>query len=69
VQGIIDTGYRGELFSAVWNLTSQPVVVTKGDRIAQFIILPNETQNTLLVRSEALGDSERGLGGFGSSGA
>lgn len=69
VQGIIDTGYRGELFSAAWNLTSKDVVVNRGERLAQFIILPNETQNTLLVRSEALGDSERGLGGFGSSGA
>lgn len=68
VQGIIDTGYRGELFSAVWNLTDKPVLIEKGDRIAQFIILPNETQNTLLQRVDALGNSERGMGGFGSSG-
>lgn len=68
VQGIIDTGYRGELFSAVWNLTDKPVLVQKGERIAQFIVLPNATANTVLVRGDALGASERGWAGFGSSG-
>ncbi|WKW85448.1 deoxyuridine triphosphatase [Microbacterium phage Milani] len=68
VQGIIDTGYTGELFSAVWNLTSESVTVEEGDRIAQLIILPNSTANSVLRRTDALGDTTRGGAGFGSSG-
>ncbi|QLF82741.1 deoxyuridine triphosphatase [Microbacterium phage Cicada] len=68
VQGIIDTGYTGELFSAVWNLTDQSVVVEEGDRIAQLIILPNSTANSVLRRTDGLGATGRGDRGFGSSG-
>lgn len=68
VQGIIDTGYRGELFSAVWNLTDKAVVLEQGERIAQLIILPNATQQSVLSRTDALGQSVRGNNGFGSSG-
>lgn len=68
VQGIIDTGYTGELFSAVWNLTSEPVTLTRGERVAQLIILPNSTAQTLMVQAEALGETSRGWAGFGSSG-
>lgn len=68
VQGIIDTGYRGELFSAVWNLTSQPVKLEQGERIAQLILLPNSTAQSVLFQTDALGQSVRGDNGFGSSG-
>lgn len=68
VQGIIDGGYRGELFSAVWNLTDQEVIIEAGERIAQLIILPNATMSSVLIRTDALGDSDRGFQGFGSSG-
>ncbi|XAO35665.1 deoxyuridine triphosphatase [Microbacterium phage FireCastle] len=68
VQGIIDTGYTGELFSAVWNLTDKPVLIEEGDRVAQLIILPNSTQQSVLRRSDGLGDTKRGSNGFGSSG-
>lgn len=69
VQGVIDTGYRGELFSAVWNLTSEAVKIARGERIAQLILLPNATAQSVLVRHEGdLAGSERGFGGFGSSG-
>jgi dUTP pyrophosphatase len=66
--GLIDAGYRGEVTCAVVNLDRQrPVRVAKGDRIAQLVIVAVPT-----VRpewSEELPASERGEGGFGSSGA
>lgn len=68
IPGVIDTGYRGELFSAVWNLTDEPVHLEQGDRIAQLIILPNSTANSVLARVDQLAGSERGFGGFGSTG-
>ena len=69
VQGVIDTGYRGELFSAVWNLTDKSVLLQRGERVAQLILLPNSTADSVLVRHEGdLQASERGFGGFGSSG-
>lgn len=68
VQGIIDTGYTGELFSAVWNLTDKAVVLEEGERVAQLIVLPNSTANSVLRRTDALGDTTRGGAGFGSSG-
>lgn len=68
VQGIIDTGYTGELFSAVWNLTDQPVTLKRGERVAQLIILPNSTAQTVMVQARALGVTSRGWAGFGSSG-
>lgn len=68
VQGIIDTGYTGELFSAVWNLTSKPVLLEQGERVAQLILLPNSTSKSLLVQADSLGKTTRGEHGFGSSG-
>lgn len=68
VQGIIDTGYTGELFSAVWNLTDKPVLLEQGERVAQLILLPNATASSVLFQTDALGQSTRGSNGFGSSG-
>lgn len=69
--GIIDVGYRGELFAGVWNLTDHDVEVVAGERISQLIILQNRTAE-VMVR-ELVGDEEftphaRGVRGFGSSG-
>jgi len=68
VQGIIDTGYRGELFSAVQNLRQEETVLEVGERVAQFILLPNVTASTILKPVESLNTSTRGSHGFGSSG-
>ena len=68
IQGVIDCGYQGELFSAVWNLTDRPVTVEAGDRIAQLIIIKNETALHQRVLSAELEPTLRGTSGFGSSG-
>lgn len=68
--GIIDAGYRGELYAGAFNLTQQEVVVEAGDRIAQLIILENSTAVTEmpLIPDEQLDPHDRGTNGFGSSG-
>ena len=69
IQGVIDEGYRGELFSAVWNLTDHDVILEAGERVAQLILMPNITVTTELVEVQELDASVRGSNGFGSSGA
>jgi dUTP pyrophosphatase len=70
--GVIDTGYRGELYAGVFNLTDQTVVIRRGDRIAQFILTTNPTERTqLMTAPDSLFDTlghARGTAGFGSSG-
>jgi dUTP pyrophosphatase len=65
--GLIDAGYRGELQVLLVNHGSAVVVVERGDRIAQLVI--QRTQRVEVVEVQALPDSERGAGGFGSTGA
>jgi dUTP pyrophosphatase len=65
--GLIDSGYRGEIVCAVVNLDNERSVrIQRGDRIAQLVIVPVAAVEPLLV--EELPHSERGQGGFGSSG-
>ncbi len=64
--GIVDSGYRGELQVIAINHGSEPVVLERGERIAQLVVVPFVTPEFEPV--EALPDSERGAGGFGSSG-
>jgi dUTP pyrophosphatase len=67
-QGIIDPGYRGELYAGVWNLSTQPVTIYAGDRVAQLILMPNWTSLHKLQEVETLTPHPRGENGFGSSG-
>jgi dUTP pyrophosphatase len=67
--GIIDPGYRGELFAGVMNMTGQDVWVEQGERLAQVIFLPNLTYSVDLVQVDQLGTHARGSNGFGSSGS
>ena len=64
--GILDEDYRGEVFIALHDHSSETQVVNHGDRIAQLILLPY--LNVDFVESDKLDETERGEGGFGSSG-
>lgn len=66
--GVIDGGYRGPLFAGAWNMTSQPVRVRQGERVAQLIVMYNTTRRVTPLRVDELSHSPRGERGFGSSG-
>lgn len=64
--GTIDSDYRGPLGVALINLGPEPFVIHHGDRIAQAIIAPVVQAGFAVV--DALDDTARGTGGFGSTG-
>lgn len=64
--GLVDPDYRGELFVAMENFGEDRQVIKHGDRIAQ--IMFTEFKTPLFQLVEELGDTERGSGGFGSTG-
>jgi dUTP pyrophosphatase len=64
--GTIDADYRGELKVLLVNLSADPFVINDGERIAQLVVAAHETVRW--QEAEALSDSSRGQGGFGSSG-
>ncbi|MEO8584672.1 MAG: dUTP diphosphatase [Acidobacteriota bacterium] len=65
--GTIDADYRGEVGVLVVNLGSEPVTLARGDRIAQLVIAP--VARALFEEAPRLAQTERGDGGFGSTGA
>ncbi len=64
--GTVDSDYRGELMVILVNLGSESFTVRRGDRIAQLVLAP-VAQGTF-AEAEDLPSSERGTGGFGSTG-
>ena len=66
-EGVIDAGYTGSICVKLYNHGSQAVEIKKGQKISQLVILPIITPELDLV--ECLEDTERGSGGFGSTGA
>ena len=64
--GTIDSDYRGELKIIMINLGDAPFVIQRGDRIAQLVAAP--VQLARFAEVEALSDTARGEGGFGSTG-
>lgn len=64
--GTIDADYRGEIGVVVYNLSREPVTIYPGDRIAQLVICPVIQADWLQV--ESLNPTDRGEGGFGSTG-
>ena len=64
--GTIDSDYRGEVGVILINLGQEPVTVYRTDRIAQLVIAPVTFAE--LVEVESLDETERGAGGFGSTG-
>jgi murein DD-endopeptidase len=65
--GTIDADYRGEVKVLLANISSKSVIVRRGDRIAQLVFAP--VGRATLVEVDALPASERGEGGFGSTGS
>lgn len=64
--GTIDADYRGEVRVLLINLGNVPFLIRRGDRIAQAIVAP--VAQVEIVEADALNETERGAGGFGSTG-
>ena len=64
--GTIDSDYRGEIIVALINLGQEAFAVENGDRIAQMVISP--VVQAEIEPAEDLSDTDRGTGGFGSTG-
>jgi dUTP pyrophosphatase len=64
--GTIDADYRGEVMVLLINHGSEKFTIRRGDRIAQLVIAP--VNHVEIVAFETLGATERGPGGFGSTG-
>ena len=64
--GLIDSDYQGQVFISCWNRSSTAYEVQPAERIAQMVFIPVEQVQFSVV--DEFGDSERGDGGFGSSG-
>lgn len=64
--GTIDADYRGEIGVILMNLGQEPFIVEPGDRIAQMVVAP--VARVAWSEAEALDATERGEGGFGSTG-
>ena len=65
--GVIDSDYRGQIVVVLHNHGKEPQTIENGERIAQMVITPVLTPP--YVEAEELSDSDRGAGGFGSTGS
>lgn len=64
--GTIDADYRGEVGVLLVNLSNEPFVIADGERIAQMVVAAHE--QAVWEETSSLSDTERGSGGFGSTG-
>ncbi len=64
--GVIDSDYRGEIAVPVINLSDKPLHISRGERIAQMVFMPIELPD--MIEIDELSTTERGGGGFGSTG-
>ena len=64
--GVVDSDYRGEFIVALHNHGTQPQTISHGERIAQLVVTPVLIPEYIEV--ETLSDTQRGTGGFGSTG-
>lgn len=65
-EGVIDSGYTGSIRVKLYNHGEVPALINAGDKISQLVLLPIITPDLEVV--DALEDTERGDGGFGSTG-
>lgn len=66
IAGVVDAGYRGEVKVALWNAGTEPQTFEQGDKVAQMLIQRVCNPETIVVAE--LDDTDRGEGGFGSTG-
>ena len=64
--GVIDSDYRGQVHVGLHNLSGEPYTVQPGDRVAQLLVVPVAAPEIEVV--DALPETVRGAGGFGSTG-
>lgn len=64
--GVIDSDYRGEIKVALHNDSSETRTIKDGERVAQLVVIPYITPRIEIVNH--LSDTDRGIGGFGSTG-
>lgn len=65
--GVVDSDYRGEVCVGLCNVSDKEYTIKPGERIAQMVIMPVICADFMLT--DELGDTQRGSGGFGSTGA
>jgi len=65
--GLIDSDYQGQLMVSCWNRGREPFTIRPGERIAQLVVVPVVQVDLQIV--EDFSTTERGAGGFGSSGS
>ena len=65
--GVVDSDYRGEVMVALHNHGSEPQTIEQGERIAQLVLVPYLA--AAYEQADSLTDTDRGAGGFGSTGA
>jgi len=64
--GLIDSDYQGQIFVSMWNRGRERFIINAMDRIAQLVVVPVVQVNLNVV--EEFTESQRGAGGFGSTG-
>jgi len=64
--GLIDSDYQGQLYVSTWNRGNTPFVINPMERLAQLVVIPVAQVEFNVV--EEFGASDRGAGGFGSTG-
>lgn len=65
-EGVIDSGYTGSIVAKIYNDTDKLYAFNKGDKVIQIVLLP--IPDVDLIEVDTLEETERGNGGFGSSG-
>lgn len=65
-EGVIDSGYTGSIKVKLYNHGYEPYTVNKGDKITQLVIMP--VHHATFEQVDSLEETERGNGGFGSTG-
>lgn len=64
--GVVDSDYRGEICVGLCNVSGKPYTIEPGERVAQLVVLPVAMLESEQVQT--LGETQRGTGGFGSTG-